>query len=112
MVSQFCMIAHDLEVALVEGLAAAGAAPEQQQQTVEEEGGGLAVETVDAEEAAAAAAAGSVRQGGLEGTRLGYMRDPHISQNHVTSNSCMLSRRLIIVVPDWSSNSRCTGCKV
>lgn len=69
LVSQFCLMAHDLEVALVEGLAAAGTAAQQQRQTGgKEEEAGLAADVAHAEEATAVAAAQSVRQGGVDCT--------------------------------------------
>jgi hypothetical protein len=65
-ISQFCLMVHDLEVALVEGTAAAAAvaaaAPQQQQQQQLEGGGEEGQQS--SEEAAAADAARSVRAGG------------------------------------------------
>jgi hypothetical protein len=67
-ISQFCLMVHDLEVALVEGTAAAAAAvaaAPQQQQQLEGGGGGEGEEgqQQSAEEAAVADAARGVRAG-------------------------------------------------
>jgi hypothetical protein len=67
-ISQFCLMVHDLEVALVEGTTAAAAvaaAPQQQQKQQQLEGAAEQGQQ-SPEEAAAADAARSVRAGGQD----------------------------------------------